>query len=130
MADEYRIVDIWVGTFASEGDLEAYLAESYDEDDDAPISRFAADQGETFLDHDLMESSFHETPGDLSSLLTDHSFERSYREAACAAFGRSGAPPANAVVLAFGAEVDAPRSASDASHSLTYLGRFPCDPRS
>jgi len=130
MAAEYEIVDVWVGTFASEDDLEAYLAESYDEDDEeAPASRFAADQGERFLDHDFLESSFHGTPGDLADLIAGHSFAESYREAAGAAFASSGSPPVNAVVLAFGAEVSAPRSVSDASHTVTYLGRFASDPK-
>lgn len=129
MAEEYRVVDLWVGAFASEDDFRAYLSESYDEDDgDTPISRFAADQGQDFLDHDFIESGFHATAGDLADLIATHSFAASYRVAASDAFVSSGVGSANAVVLAFGRAVSAPRSVEHPSYTLTYLGRFACDP--
>ncbi|MFO0938832.1 MAG: immunity 22 family protein [Gemmataceae bacterium] len=128
MADEYRTVDVWIGTFLTQDELESYLEETFDEDDeDAPNSRFAADQGESFIDHDFMESSFHETPSHLTHLLANHSFAGSYSKVAITACEKSGVAMGNVVVLVFGAEIDSPRSVKDAAHSLTYLGRFDSD---
>jgi hypothetical protein len=50
MAAEFRIVDIWVGSFPSRAAFEGYLRETYGDDDDTPISKFAADMGQTFYD--------------------------------------------------------------------------------
>ena len=50
---------IWVARFKSKEALDEYMAEAIDEDDeDAPISRFAADQGVGFYDHDLVYAEF------------------------------------------------------------------------
>jgi hypothetical protein len=39
-----RLVDLWVGVITSLTDLDEYFDKQYD-DDDAPISTFAADMG-------------------------------------------------------------------------------------
>ncbi len=49
-------VNIWLGKFESFEHFNLFLKETYDEnDDDAPISQFAASQSETFYDHDWLE---------------------------------------------------------------------------
>ena len=62
MTAEYRFVDVWVGLFPSEGSFKDYLRESYEEeeDEDAPLSKFAEDMGESFYDHDFLEAAYHE----------------------------------------------------------------------
>jgi hypothetical protein len=62
LAAEYDVVDVFVGTFDSQEVLEQYLEETYDQDEeDAPISAFAKDQGEAFYDHDFVESRFEDS---------------------------------------------------------------------
>ena len=54
-------VNIWLGEFDSQARFTSFMEESYsDDDDDAPISQFAASQGETFYDHDWLESYYSE----------------------------------------------------------------------
>ena len=79
MAAEFRVVDIWVGSFPSRAAFEGYLHETYGDHDHAPLSKFAADMGQTFYDHDFLEAAYHEEPSsDLGALLEGHSFARSY----------------------------------------------------
>ena len=52
-------VNIWLGKFNSLEHFNSFLEETYDdEDDDAPISQFAASQNDTFYDHDWLEYYF------------------------------------------------------------------------
>lgn len=126
MTDDYSTVDIWVGHFPSQSDFDAYLVES-SKDDDEPISRFAADQGTNFYDHDFVEASFRSTPVDFPQLIAGHAAEKSYFAAASAAYQSLSAGPTNAVILAFGRQFEGPQSASGDGYRLTYLGEFACE---
>lgn len=131
MADEYRVVDVWVGQFPTEGAFEGYLRETYrEDDDDSPITQFAADMGETFYDHDLTEAAYHEVPSnDLATLIEDHSFASSYAREVMAAYQRSAPGAVNVVILVWGREIERPRSVEGVGYSLRYLGQFDCDPK-
>lgn len=53
--EDGQLVSVFVGEFFSQAAVDAYLLEQY-EDDDQPISPFAADIGLRFYDHDFIES--------------------------------------------------------------------------
>lgn len=128
MSDEYGIVDIWVGQFRNQADFDSYMRETINRADDVPISQFAAEQHELFYDPDFVEASFHKTPGDFAKIITGHSSAKSYYALANAAFESSGIRSANVVILVFGREISQPRSTEGSFYSLTYLGRFDCEP--
>ena len=129
MAKEFEQVDIWVGRLVSREAADAYFEEQYDDDDDA-VSAFAGDQGERFIDHDLMEWTFHTPPeSDLGRALIGHSFAASYLAQAVAAFADRPFRPFDTVVLVWGDEVRAPVSISRDPIELHHLGRFASDPR-
>jgi hypothetical protein len=117
---EYDTVDIWAGVIPRRATLEAFLAEEYDPDsDDEPISKFAAEQRQTFYDHDFVESSFVEREAPLEQMLRDHSYSKSYAAAADAVTGNE---LFNCVILVWGNQIHAPRSGL-----LKYVGRFASD---
>lgn len=116
-------VDVWVGNFPSESDLSAYFEEDYS-DDDTPISKFAADQGQWFYDHDFVERGFFETTADLVNALGAHSYAASYIDAVNAAYKALSLPPVNTAVFAFDAEISHPQSVQHERHLLVHLGRF------
>jgi hypothetical protein len=129
MAAEFRIVDIWIGTFASEAAFEGYLHETYGDEDDTPMSKFAADMGQTFYDHDFLEAAYHDEPStELGPLLADHSFARSYSPDAVAAFHRLAPGMINTVILIWGQEIKNPKSVRGTDYDLHHLGRFDSDP--
>jgi len=128
MSKEFRIIDIWVGNFQSMEDVNEYLKESYDEDDQS-ISQFAGDMEESSYDHDFLEHSFNDTPDrPLSARLSNHSFSGSYAEAAQAAFDAAPTEHFNTVLLVWGAQFENPVSIKRDGYWLRYLGRFPCKP--
>jgi hypothetical protein len=129
MAKEYEIIDIWIGTFPTKSALAEYLAETYTDDDSAPISRLAADMGQKFYDHDFLEHSFHLSPSsDIRARLGPHSFSRSYVEAAAAAFESGGTSSFNTILLVWGKRITHPSSVQRDDYRLQYLGRFACAP--
>ncbi len=127
MTGEFQIVDIWVGKFASKKALATYLETTYINKDDTTC-RFATDQGASHVDEDFLESSFHRPTNKFKTLVKNHSYCESYLEEAEAAFKKSGVQAVNSIVLLFGGELEAPQSIESDAYSLTYLGRFRCDP--
>lgn len=129
MTNECRIVDVWLGSFESEDELAAYLAESYsNDDDDLPISRFAVDQDQWFYDHDFMESCFFSATTDLRVALGRCSFISSYIDDVVVAHEAIGLPSVNTALLVFGAAIRIPKSVAAAEYHLNHLGRFASDP--
>ena len=121
--DFFKIVDVWAGRADSEDRWLDYLRETITDDDEDPISEFAADQREPFYDHDFLYTEFSARPANLRERL------RAVSSAATGAFdgwlaSRDGDGPVNAVLMLFGEEVESPRDCDRPGIRLTYLGRF------
>ncbi|WP_165228678.1 immunity 22 family protein [Aquisphaera insulae] len=131
MAAEFEIVDVWLCRFSSDEEADAYFEETYDEDDeDRPISQFAADMGERFYDHDFVErGEFLDPPGDdIAAALGRHSFSSSYLADVVQQSRSASIAPFNLVLLVWNAEISNPKSVTLPGRELQYLGRFRCDP--
>ncbi len=121
---------VWIARFASEDDLDEYMEEMFaDEDDDleddedTPISRFAADQGELFYDHDLVYAQFHEQ-ADARSLIEGWGFPDDAVEVVVDAIQRLNAKKANTCFVADKDEFAEPKSVQGDGYELWYLGQF------
>jgi hypothetical protein len=115
---------VWVARFKSKGALEKYLEEAFDEDDeDAPISRFAADQGVTFYDHDLVYAEFVKaaTP---RALVACWGFPAKATDAVVKAVEALGADGLNASIVADKGEFSKPRSTPGKAYQVWYVGQF------
>jgi hypothetical protein len=115
---------IWVARFESQKALDEYMDEAFDADDeDAPISRFAADQGVGFYDHDLVYAEFSEsaTP---RALIACWGFPDKSTEAVVTAVEALGVDGLNTSFIADEGEFSAPMSASGAGYQLWYVGQF------
>jgi hypothetical protein len=117
-------VDFWGGVFASRTDLDEYFDEQYD-DDDAPISTFAADMGERFYDHDSTQRSLQGTSSsDMAALLKGHSHAESYAVKTVENYLILGIGLVNTVVADWNEEIEQPISVEKPDRRLNYLGRF------
>lgn len=123
MAGESDIVDLWVGSFPSAEAVEEYFAETYGQDDGIPISRFAADMGEWFYDHDFVHWEFHDPPARTleEALWPQHSWAHPQM---LHAFHASPFAPFNLFLVASGLEIEQPTSVDLPGRRLHYLGRF------
>lgn len=115
---------IWVAQFESERALEEYLQEEYDEDnDDAPISQFAADQGESFYDHDLVYGQFYNAPN-ACNLIEGWGFpDKAVADIVEAILGLK-VPNANTCFVADKDEFSHPTSVKGNGYELWYVGQF------
>lgn len=124
MAKEWNVVDLWVGSFQSAKAVEEYFAETYGQDE-IPISRFAADMGELFYDHDFVYWELHDPP----ARTLEEALER-WPQLLWAhpkmveAFHASPFSPFNLFLVAFGREIKRPASVDLRGQTLHYLGRF------
>ena len=100
---------LWLASFRDRAEVEDYFRERVPYTD-APISRFAADQGKRFYDHDWVFTEYNEA-GDLDAILAAIRAPAGTRAAVLAAAGALGFR-CNAVVAAdegeFGDPVSVP----------------------
>lgn len=125
--DPFREVDVWVGRFPSREAADACFAETYAEgdDDDPPISSFAADMGEVFYDHDFVERAYLDPSAtDFAAALAPHSWSSSYLAAAAAAFAADPLLPFDTLLCVWNREIGHPVSVERPGVTLRYLGRF------
>lgn len=115
---------IWVAQFKTAKALEKYLEEDFDGDDeDAPISKFAADQGVSFYDHDLVFAEFKKkaTP---KSLMEGWDFPEKSKAAVVKAIEALGVEGLNCCFIADGEEFSKPKSVKKKDYQLWYVGQF------
>lgn len=115
---------IWVARFKSQKALEKYMEETFDEsDDDAPISRFAEDQGEGFYDNDLVYAEFQKnaTP---KELIGCWGFSEKATEKIVKAIEALGVDGLNTSFIADKGEFSKPKSVTGTGYQLWYVGQF------
>lgn len=126
----------WAGKFDNESRFNDFFEESYpeeneDDDDDAPISKFAESQGETWIDHDFLEKGFE----DSSLSLQDRFMKYSYGEHWFAEFEKrltkKGLSDSNTIVMNLfdegTSEIESPQSFSGTGFDVHYLGTIEFD---
>ena len=115
----------WAGTVDSPEALAALFAERYG-DDDAPISQFAADQGEEFYDNDFLEVGRAEpdltNPPPPAELADDHSYAEQWGEEFAARVAARGLAGVNMLAFINAEEIEVPRDCEGPGYRLTYLG--------
>ena len=123
------VVSVWVGSFESRADLEAYLHPFYSpgpDTDDLPLSAFAADVGLPWYDEDFLEADCCLAPiGDLAAALEGFSYSSSFAAAVAAAV--SCAAPFNTFLLLYGYNHSS-CGATPHPTRVRFLGTFPYDP--
>lgn len=117
---------IWLGDFPSEEYLREYFDENYDEeDDDAPMNKFAEDQGESFYNHDWLEWSYNDS-GNLRHLMIHHSYSTDYIEEVMQLATKKELSGINTFIMADKSEFSSPQSIEGETYSLYYIGEFKC----
>ncbi len=115
-------INIWMGRFDSKEHFTSYFIETYSEDDDdAPISPFAASQNQTFYDHDWLE--VHYTDKEQSDLIGN--IPDKFHHGVNAILNEKNITNANAIIL-FYDEWDSPVAKVE-NPELWYLGLFDDD---
>lgn len=117
-------LDIWVGYFENNR-CGSYFEEKYDEDDDdAPVSEFAGDQEERFIDHDFMEVGFKDSPSSIAELVAGHSWSEEYEDELTNRVRQKNIARFNSFVFVTAGEVNEPRSVSKDGVELQFMGKF------
>jgi hypothetical protein len=125
VANEWDVVDLWVGSFASAKAVEEYFNETYGQDDGIPISSFAAEMGQWFYDHDFVYQEFHDPPAQTLEEALERWSQLSWAHARMLqAFRASPCTPFNLFLVAFGQSIERPKSVDQPGRRLHYLGRF------
>lgn len=117
-------VEVWLGLAKNKTTYRAFLKEQY-KDDNQPISPFAASQGETFYDHDFLETEFCGEGMSVSDSLYSVSYGSSFAGQVAEA---AGDVRFNFFILSYSEDFSAPKSAQSDGIELTYIGRFEFDP--
>lgn len=121
--------DIWIGRFPNEDTFNQYFDESEDYHEDAPLSRFAQEQGIGFFDHDFFVTWFG--VADIQSVCREVFSERTDLSSIRAAIESSSRASFNTVAIQVDELSDQQqvRSVEGPGYWLHYLGRFEYEPR-
>ncbi len=118
-----KTFDIWLGNFESSECHQSYFEEHYSEDD-SPISEFADDQYETWIDHDFMEVIYSDTHNDINELIENTSFADEHIAELNRRINTNKITQFNTFVLMEAKQIDDPRSVYKEGVELHYLGQF------
>lgn len=113
-------IHVWIGNFETSCAPD-YFTETRS-DDDTPLSPFVRDQGEVFVDHDWMETSWLSEAVNVAELLSSHMVQADQRDRAVSIANEMGFQKASLVVTIDENEVAKPRSVEHPP--LIYLGCF------
>lgn len=115
---------IWVGQFASSKALDKYMEEDEDlDDEDDPISPFAADQKVAFYDHDLVFAQFKKK-GTAKELVEGWGFPPKAVDSVVKAIEALKLEGLNAIFVADKGEFSKPKSVKGKGYQLWYVGQF------
>lgn len=131
-------LQFWIGYASSERVFNRFVAEdptfwdTEDEDEDIPLSPFAASQGESWYDHDFLESGYSTQLGNIAERFQGYSYVDQWAPWVEAQAKRTSLSEFNAFVLMGvdqrpGSEyrqISKPRSYSEEGLKLVYLGEF------
>jgi len=116
----------WVGRFNDDDLFFDFFGEDeriYESgNEDLPLSKFIASQGETWIDHDFMESGFESPGDDLKKQFANYSYADTWGmelEKRCAAMNLKDI---NALVMLDEDQLENPVSVKGPGFTLTYLG--------
>ena len=110
----------WLARFRDYAEMDEYLREIVPYPDDGPISRFAADQGQCFYDHDFVFAEFDEGR-DLEAILRLIRAPNA-TSAAIVAIAQGMAFAPNALFAVDEGEFSEPASVVGESYELVYIG--------
>jgi hypothetical protein len=120
------VVSVWVGTFGDQHAVDAYTREQYDEDRDRePISKFGADIGLKFYDHDFLEVEHSRNLSALgASAFARHSYGESFGKAAWEAATRRGLAEFDTVFMLYGYDHVRYPQANRTPDRVKFVGTF------
>jgi uncharacterized repeat protein (TIGR04138 family) len=119
-------VSLWVGTFASIEDAEAYFGIPDEIGLSLPAEAFARDFSLGNFPSENLEVNFEQlTPRPLRELLQDATFAGFFMEQAIQAAAEQGIPQAQGIALLYDFDYRRKTSRCDAAGSLRFMGAFP-----
>ena len=117
---------IWVGKFPSKDAFLSYMEESYHDDDNQPINKFASDHKISFYDTDW-EESFYDESEELVDLVSHGSYSKDYKDDLLKALKSNNITSANTIIIIDKNEIPNPLSIKGENYYLKYLGEYTCD---
>jgi len=114
----------WAGKFATLESFTDLFVETYGDDDDTPISQFAATQNETFYDHDFIEYGYSSEPETLPEFVENYSYSDQWLNEFAAMVESNGLADINAFVFISDSEISDPQSFENENGYLRYLGKL------
>lgn len=123
--NEYR-AHLWIGRFGPSAPEEYFVQQRNDDDEDAPLSPFAGDMGEIFIDYDFAEISYIEEFQDVREFIDGHSYSDQYIDEVVAKAKDLGVAQINVFVMVAKDQIATARTATGNDFNLWYLGEFVC----
>ena len=122
--------DFWVGAFPNEDAFSEYVGEDLDyyqradDEDTAALSRFIADQGQQWYDHDMIEMGFNGDAETIGQLVDGYSYSEQYVDQLADLAEKTGIRNVNAFLFIRAGEIENPRSIKTSVFDFQYVGQI------
>jgi hypothetical protein len=117
----------WIGRFSNARAVGKYFKENHDDENENPISQFAADQKEQYYDHDKMEYGFKAKPKSIEALVSGYSYSDQWSEELVQMVKKKRLEEMNMFVFINQSEIGKPRTVKRDDYELHYLGKITYD---
>lgn len=114
-------VHVWLASFTDEQEVDSFFEETYTDNDDDPISAFAASQDECFYDHDWVFTEFDFKDGIAAVLNCLYDMPDQLKAAVNESLDNAGFEP-NAIIVSDIKEVTNPHDKTSGPPRLKYIG--------
>jgi hypothetical protein len=119
-----RTCHFWAGYFPTADSFTGLFVRTYSEDDEMPISPFAATQGVTFYERDSIEYGYGNDTASLAELVANYSHSDQWGDEFANLVSTFGLQDVNAFLFISDFEIPDPQSFENAGGYLRYLGRL------
>jgi hypothetical protein len=118
----------WAGTFENKELFDAFYAEKYRASTTQPVSKFAASQNLTWLNHDLVEAGFEDDGASIQEKFERYSYAKLWMDEFEKRIQAQGISEVNTLIMAFlDKEYDpirTPKAIQQPGINMVYLGKI------
>jgi hypothetical protein len=122
--------DFWIGVFPNEDAFSEYVGEDpefdqrMEDDDEIALSKFIADQGKRWYDHDMIEMGFNAEAKTITELVRGYSYSDQYADQLEELASETGLSGVNSFLFIRAGNIQNPRSVKTEQFDFRYVGQL------
>ena len=123
-----QLTHFWIGRFDNQPLFDNFFEETYSEDEDVFISKFAESQNETWIDYDFLEIGFENNDKPIKDKFVNYSYAKHWIDELGQRIEHFKTPNINTIVMCNldgnRSEIEFPNSFKGEGYYIRYIGKI------